>query len=101
VDLFKAAMRRAVQAAAVGLEPASAMMAHESGVVTLEFIYLNGVVSNVVVVASSGFPLLDDAAVQGARNAAYPPAPPDFAGQTEHVQVDVVFRSAAVSVDSD
>ncbi len=81
--------------------PDSAQMAHEYGTVRIEFTYLDGVVSNISVIRSCGFPELDEAAVQTARIAHYPPPPPDFAGHTESVDVDVVFPMAAPSVDSD
>jgi protein TonB len=99
LDLFQAEMRRAVQEAAVN--PAAAQMAHEAGVVRLEFTYLNGVASNIEVVASSGFPMLDDAAEAAVRNAAYPPQPPDMAGRADAIVVDVIFRAAAADVDGD
>ncbi len=99
LDLFQAAMRRAVQAAAI--DPEAAEMAHEFGVVRVEFTYRDGVASDIQVIGSSGFPLLDDAARQAVRNANYPPQPPDFAGRTDVVVVDVIFRPTAANVDSD
>jgi protein TonB len=99
LDLFQAAMRRAVQAAAVN--PAAAQMAHEAGVVRVEFTYLNGVASNIDVIGSSGFALLDDAARNAVRNAAYPPQPPDMAGRADDIVVDVIFRPAPADVDGD
>jgi protein TonB len=99
LDLFQAEMRRAVQAAAVN--PAAAQMAHEAGVVRVEFTYLNGVASNIDVIGSSGFALLDDAARDAVRNAAYPPPPPDMAGRPDDIVVEVIFRPAATDVDGD
>jgi protein TonB len=99
LDLFQAEMRRAVQAAAVN--PASAELAHEAGVVRLSFIYQDGVASGITVIASSGFPLLDQAAIQAVRNAQFPPQPPDFAGRADQVVVDVIFRAAAADIDGD
>jgi protein TonB len=99
LDLFRAAMRAAVRRAAV--TPEAAQMAHEAGVTRVGFTFLDGTVSNVLVVASSGFPLLDDAAMQAVREARYPPVPPDIRGQAESVQVDVIFRQVATDVDSD
>jgi protein TonB len=92
-------MRRAVQEAAVN--PAAAEMAHEAGVVRVRFIYEDGVASGITVIASSGFPLLDQAAVQAVRDARFPPQPPDFAGRASQVQVDVIFRAVAADVDGD
>jgi protein TonB len=97
--LFQAEMRRAVQAAAVN--PAAAQMAHEAGVVRVEFTYLNGAASDIEVIGSSGFSLLDDAARDAVRNAAYPPQPPDMAGQPDDIVVDVIFRPAATNIDGD
>jgi protein TonB len=97
--MFQAAMRRAVQEAAVN--PAAAELAHEAGVVRVSFIYQNSVASAITVIGSSGFPLLDEAAVQAVRNAQFPPQPPDFAGRADQVQVDVIFRAAATDIDGD
>ncbi len=99
LDLFQAEMRRAVQAAAVN--PASAELAHEAGVVRVRFVYEDGVASGITVIGSSGYPLLDQAAMQAVRNAQFPPQPPDFAGRADEVQVDVIFRAAAEDVDGD
>jgi protein TonB len=99
LDLFQAEMRRAVQAAAVN--PASAQLAHEAGVARVSFVYQDGVASNIAIAASSGFPLLDQAALQAVRDARFPPQPPDFAGRADEVQVDVIFHAAAEDVDGD
>jgi protein TonB len=96
---FAAAMHRAIQEALIF--PDSAQMAHESGTVRIRFDYLDGAVSNITVIASCGYPELDDAAVETARAAHYPPPPADFAGHTTSVDVDVIFPAAAPSVDSD
>jgi len=96
---FAAAMHRALQDALIF--PDGAQMAHESGVVRIRFLYQDGAVSNIIVISSCGFPELDQAAVETARVAHYPPPPPDFAGRTESVDVDVIFPAAAPSVDSD
>jgi protein TonB len=96
---FAAAMHRALQDALIF--PDGAQMAHEYGVVRIRFLYLDGAVSDISVIRSSGFPELDAAAVETARVAHYPPPPQDFAGHTESVDVDVIFPQAAPSVDSD
>jgi protein TonB len=96
---FAAAMHRALQEALIF--PDSAQMAHESGTVRIRFDYLDGAVSNITVISSCGYPELDEAAVQTARAAHYPPPPSDFAGHTENMDVDVIFPAAAPSVDSD
>jgi len=82
-------------------DPAAAEMAHEAGIVRVEFTYLDGVASNIEVIASSGFPLLDDAARQAVRNAMFPPQPADMAGRADDIVVDVIFRPAAADVDGD
>ncbi len=92
-------MRRAVQAAAVN--PQAAELAHEAGTVRVSFVYQDGAASNISVIGSSGFPLLDQAAMQAVRDARFPPQPPDFAGRADLVQVDVIFRAAAAEVDGD
>jgi len=92
-------MRRAVQAAAV--DPAAAELSHEAGVVRVSFVYQDGVASAITVIGSSGFPLLDEAAVQAVRKAQFPPQPPDFAGRADQVVVDVIFREAATDIDGD
>lgn len=96
---FAAAMHRALQAALIF--PDSAQMARESGTVRLHFVYLDGQVSSITVISSCGYPELDEAAVETARVAHYPPPPSDFAGHPEGMNVDVVFPAAAPSVDSD
>ncbi len=94
-------MRRAVQEAATNITPEAAEMAHEVGVVRISFSYADGAVSNITIIASSGFPLLDKAAIEAAQIAHYPPQPPDFAGRTDNIVVDVIFREQATDVDSD
>ncbi len=101
VDAFRAAMKRAVQAVVNQVYPAAAQMAHETGVLYITFTYLNGVVTDISLAQSSGFPLLDQAGLQAARIAQYPPPPPGFAGRTYSVTVSVIFQLAAPSVDSD
>lgn len=99
LDIFRAAMRDAVRRAAV--TPSAAQMAHEAGVARVSFTFLDGAVSNISIIASSGFTLLDAAAEQAVRDAHYPAAPADMRGQAETVQVDVIFRRVATNVDSD
>jgi protein TonB len=101
LDIFRAEMRNAIQATATGIEPNAAIMAHETGVTTISFTYLNGVVSNIVVVSSSGFPLLDNAAVEAVRIAHYPAPPPDFAGSPHTVTIPITCSATAADVDSD
>ena len=101
VDVFSAAIKAALQAHANGVYPQSAQMAHEAGSPQLTFTYLNGVVSNIALTRSSGFPLLDAAALRDARIARYPAPPSGFTGRTYQITVAVDFRLAAVSIDAD
>ncbi|MDR3522110.1 MAG: TonB family protein [Acidocella sp.] len=99
LDLFRTAMRVAVRQAA--RTPPAAAMAHQFGVTRVSFTFLDGVVSNIAVVNSSGYPMLDEAAMQAVRDAHYPPVPPDMAGHADSVLVDVIFHPVETSVDSD
>lgn len=101
VDAFRVAMRGAVQAVANEVYPQAAQMAQESGTPEVSFIYRNGVVTDITLAQSSGYPLLDDAALRAARIAHYPPPPPGFAGRTYTVTVAVIFQMAAPSMDAD
>lgn len=101
VDVFSAAIKAALQAHANEVYPQSAQMAHEVGSPQLTFTYLNGVVSNIALTRSSGFPLLDAAALRDARIAHYPAPPSGFTGRTYQITVAVDFRLAAVSIDAD
>jgi protein TonB len=99
LDLFRAAMRAAVRRAAI--TPDAAAMAHEAGITRVSFTFLDGVPSDISIAASSGYPLLDDAAMQAVRDARYPAVPADMRGLAESVQVDVIFHLSDTSVDSD
>jgi periplasmic protein TonB len=101
VDAFSAAIKRALQAHANQVYPQAAQMAHEMGEPQLTFTYLNGVVTDISLTRSSGFPLLDAAALQDARIAAYPPPPQGFEGRTYHITVTVTFQMAAPEIDAD
>jgi protein TonB len=92
VDAFAAAIKRALQAHANEVYPQSAQLAHQTGAPELTFTYLNGQVSNIALARSSGFPLLDEAALQDARISSYPPPPKGFEGRTYTITVNVEFR---------
>lgn len=95
-------MRSAVQGVATQVYPEAAQMAHEIGTPEVTFIYRNGTVADISLARSSGFPLLDEAAMKAARIAHYPPPPPGFSGRTYEVTVAVVFAMAAgPSLDGD
>jgi protein TonB len=94
-------MAEAVQRAATQDYPEAAQMAHENGEVGVSFLFEDGAVSDVAVIQSSGFPMLDAAAMQAVRDAHYPQQPADFAGQPHAVRVAVRFHTAAAEVDGD
>ncbi len=101
VDQFRLAMRQAVQASANQAYPQAAQMARQSGQPVVEFTYRDGVISAITLLQSCGIPSLDAAALQAVRIAHYPPEPADFHGQTEQVQVLVIFRPAEATEDGD
>lgn len=101
VDKFRLEMRNAVQGVANQVYPAAAQMAHEAGTPEVTFVYLNGQVTDIKLARSSGYPMLDHAAMRAARIAHYPPPPPGFAGRRYEVTVAVVFEMAAPSIDAD
>jgi len=101
IDLFQARMAEAVQRAATADYPEAAQMAHENGEVDLSFVFQDGSVGNVVILQSSGFPMLDAAAMQAVRDARYPQQPADFAGRPHTVRVIVRFQTAPAEVDGD
>jgi protein TonB len=95
-------MRAAVQAVADQSYPQAAQMAHETGQPAVTFTYLDGSVTNIALAQSSGFPLLDQAALEAARLAHYPPPPAGFSGRTYQITVSVIFQmTAAPDVDGD
>jgi periplasmic protein TonB len=101
VDEFTAAIKRALQIHANQVYPQAAQSAHETGAPELTFTYLNGVVTGISLTRSSGFPMLDAAALEDARIASYPPPPQGFVGRTYHLTVTVVFQMAAPYIDGD
>ena len=102
VERFSAAIKAALQEHADEVYPQAAQMAHEMGSPQLTFTYLNGLVSNIALTRSSGFPLLDSAALRDARIAQYPAPPSGFIGRTYQITVTVDFVMAApVSMDGD
>ncbi len=83
-------MRRAVQRAVA--YPMAARMARETGRTQVRFVLRGGHVSDVAVVRSSGFPLLDRAAVAAVHGAGYPPPPAALQGRDMRFVVWVAFR---------
>jgi periplasmic protein TonB len=88
-DVFRSEVRAAVQAAVH--YPYAARMAHVSGKVQVSFSYMDGRVGDAGVLVSSGYRMLDDAALEAVKSAAYPPAPPDLAGKPLQFVVWVRF----------
>ncbi len=88
-DSFKGAVKAAVQAAVV--YPASARMAHVAGKTKVAFNYLDGRVSNLSIVTSSGSSMLDAAAKRAVVAASYPAPPAGFAGKVLQFEVWVRF----------
>lgn len=99
VSAFEAACRRAVQSRLIF--PAAAQMEHQHGIVRVSFLYHDGSISGVRVIRSSGFPMLDAAAVRTVKIAHFPAPPKDFAGQTIQLDIDVVFRMRSSSFSAD
>jgi protein TonB len=85
---FAASMHNAIEAAKV--YPKEAILAGESGVVTVSFDYVNGVVSNIHIDKSSGARSLDRATIQAVQRAAMPPKPAELAG-TSHFVISLEF----------
>jgi periplasmic protein TonB len=87
---FEAEVNAAVQAAV--RYPPAARMLHRQGRARVAFDYLDGTVSNVLLAESSGFPMLDQAALATVRSARYPPPLAKLRGQRLHMTVWVRFR---------
>lgn len=75
---FAASMLAAINAAKV--YPKEAVIAGETGEVVVSFDYVNGIVSNIKIVKSSGSRSLDKAAMAAVQKAALPPKPAELAG---------------------
>jgi periplasmic protein TonB len=90
---FDAALRSAIESAL--RYPESARMAGISGRARVAFTYLDGSVSDVRIVVSSGVGLLDRAALAAVRDAVYPKPAPEFVGKTLSKQLWVTFDLSA------
>lgn len=88
--LFAAKIKAAVQAAV--RYPPAAHMLHRQGQARVAFDYQDGKVSNPRLVQSSGFPMLDRAAVAAVRDAQYPMPIPKLLHHLLHMDVWVQFR---------
>jgi TonB family protein len=71
--------------------PKIAMLKGQGGEATVSFDYVDGVVSNIHVDRSSGFPELDAAAVQAVQDAALPAKPAELAG-LNHFVFELAFN---------
>lgn len=72
--------------------PYAAQLMHQYGKARVAFDYRDGAVSDIRLVQSSGFPMLDPAALAAVRDAQYPPPPPEARGRVLHYEVWVRFR---------
>lgn len=88
--LFAARIKAAVQAAV--RYPPAAHMLHRQGQAQVAFDYKDAVVSNAHLVQSSGFPMLDRAALAAVRSAQYPMPLPKLRNHLLHMSVWVQFR---------
>lgn len=86
---FYSQLKAAIDAAKV--YPRQAILAGATGSTIVSFDYHDGTVTNIRVDRSSGDRSLDRAAMDAVHNAHYPAPPPQFAGQTIHPVITVVF----------
>lgn len=90
VDLFAAQLRAAVQSAV--LYPYALKKMGQTGQVPVGFDYLDGHLSNIHVVHSSGVSAFDHAAMAAVESAPLPPEPAALLGHMHGYQVTVLFR---------
>lgn len=89
---FEEQLLAAVQASVDGHYPPAARLMHQQGQANVGFDYLDGRVSHITLVQSSGSEMLDKAALATVRDARYPPPPERLLHQLEHYEVWVKFR---------
>ncbi|MHB8166891.1 MAG: TonB family protein [Sulfuricella sp.] len=94
---FEDQVRAAVQSAM--RYPYAAMIAHIAGRAQVSFEYIDGRVSAVKIAISSGYGMLDSAALQAVSAAAYPPPPKNLAGKSLPFEVWVRFYQTGLSSD--
>ncbi len=82
-------VRAAVQAAVI--YPMAARASHVTGRSKVSFSYRDGVVSNLLLITSSGNVLLDKAAFAAVRAAAYPPPTGEYVGRLLNFEIWVRF----------
>lgn len=90
---FAAALKAAIQAAVV--YPAAARMSGFQGQTQVEFVFRDGVCSQVRVIRSSGSGLIDRAALAAVTEAVPPPVPPSLKGRAMTYEVTVLFALEA------
>lgn len=91
--LFEGQVNAAVQSALY--YPPAARMLNRQGRVRVAFDYRDGVASAIRVIQSSGFPLLDKAAIATVGKARYPEPPPALQHRLVHMTVWVQFRETS------
>lgn len=91
VDLFQAQARAAVQAAL--RYPNAARIRKLTGQSRIGFDYRDGQASNARIVTSSGYDVLDEAAIAALNNAVLPAPPPDLAGHLLKLTIAVNFSA--------
>lgn len=94
VATFEDRVRLAVQAAVDTHYPPAARMLHQKGQAQVSFDFENGLVNAIQLVRSSGYPLLDAAALATVRDAQYPAPPPALQNHLLSFVVWVKFRLA-------
>ena len=75
--------------------PYAAQLMHQYSQARVAFDYRDGTISNVRLVQSSNFPMLDPAALAAVRDAHYPPPPPEAQHRVLHFVVWVRFLASA------
>jgi protein TonB len=88
--LFEGQVRQAVQRAVV--YPMSARVSHETGRTRVAFTLQGGRADDPALVESSGFPILDRAALAAIRDARYPSPPTALGGREMRFLVWVQFQ---------
>ena len=92
---FEGRLLQAVQAEARRSYPAAARLMGSTGQAAVAFEYRDGSVRVTGLAQSSGFPMLDRAAMAAVQNASYPPPPAELAGRMLAKIVHVKFELTA------
>lgn len=94
---FEGQVHAAVQSAM--RYPYAAKLAHIAGRAQVSFEYLDGRVSAVKIAVSSGYGMLDSAALQAVSSATYPPPPKNLTGKSLPFEVWVRFYRTGPSAN--